>query len=132
MAKGKDRDRQLEMRWRRIIREHARSRVTVREFCREKTLVESTFYFWRRELQRRAAESEQLERPSAQAAFLPVRLAENVRPTAASPIVIELPDRRRVHVTVPVDRAALADVLAVLRLDESSGPGRIEREASPC
>ena len=54
MAKGKDRDRRLEARWRRIIRDQGRSGLGVREFCRKSKLRESAFYFWRRELKLRA------------------------------------------------------------------------------
>ena len=73
------------------------------------------------DLERREADHEQRKRPSARAAFVPVRLAvsnaervaEETRPDPTR-IEIELPGGRRVHVTAPVDRQALADVLAVL------------------
>jgi hypothetical protein len=43
-----------------------------------------------------------------------VRVAAEVRPVEHPGIEIELPGGRRIHVTPPVDRQALADVLAVL------------------
>ena len=118
MAKGKDRDGRLEAQWRRIIREHTRSGLNIRGFCRKSKLHESAFYFWRRELERRdlarnKAEREQRKHPSAQAAFVPVRVTEEVR-NDASRIEIVLSGGRRIHVVAPVDRQALADVLAVL------------------
>ena len=123
MAKGKDRDGRLEAKWRRIIREHTRSGLNIRDFCRNSKLHESAFYFWRRELgrrdvARREAEREQRKRPSAQAAFVPVRVTDEARVDAGR-IEIVLSDGRRIHVVAPVDRQALADVLAVL-------------EAQPC
>jgi len=125
MAKGKGRDAGREARWRRVVQGQRRSGLTIREFCRKSNLPETAFYFWRRELARREGEQEQShEKPrrAKVAAFLPVRLAvsdaERVTdeaPTrAAAPIEIVLSGGRRVHVTAPVDRQALADVLAVL------------------
>jgi len=118
-----NRDRRLEAEWRRIIRGYIRSGLSVREFCAKSKLPESAFYYWRRELQRRQAKQEQRPRRDAWAtagassplAFLPVRVAEEVTPPAvAGRIEIVLPNGRRVHVIAPVDRHALADVLAVL------------------
>jgi transposase-like protein len=111
-----------------VVREHGRSGLTVREFCHKSKLHESAFYFWRRELlrrdlARREAEQEQSQQaPSVgEPAFVPVHVAQEI---AAQPagrpngteyrIEIELSDGRRVHVLAPVDRQALADVLAVL------------------
>lgn len=56
MAKGEDRDRQLEAQWRRIFRQHFKSGLNIRDFCRRGSLRESAFYFWRRELQRRGVD----------------------------------------------------------------------------
>jgi hypothetical protein len=118
MPKGKDRDGRLEAKWRRIIREHTRSGLSIRDFCRNSKLRESAFYFWRRELERRdvarrEAEQEQRKRPSGQAAFVPVRVTDEVRVDPGR-IEIVLSGGHRVHVAAPVDRQALADVLAVL------------------
>ena len=116
MAKGVSRDRRREAQWRRVVGEHGRSGLTVREFCRKSKLRESTFYFWRRELERRQAEQEQRPQtgPSAAPAFVAVRVEEHSGTAADGRIVIELSGGRRVHVTPPVERQALADVLAVL------------------
>ena len=120
MAEGKNRDEGRQETWRRIIRGHARSGLTIRRFCRENGLTESAFYFWRRELQRRQAQRAQQQRGRAKRppgqgvpAFVPVCVAEQARPDAAG-IEIVLSGGRRVHVTAPVDRQALADVVAVL------------------
>lgn len=117
MAIGKIRDKRRETRWRRIIREHGRSGLSVREFCRRSKLHESAFYFWRRELQHRQAEQQQRASADATAApaFVPVRVERHDAPVAGGGrIEIELSGGRRVHVASPVDRQALADVLAVL------------------
>jgi transposase len=116
MAKSKSRDRRRETRWRQIIREHGRSGLSVREFCRKGKLRETAFYFWRRELQRRQAEQEQRRHadPPAAPEFVAVRVAEHSGTVAGGRIEIELSGGRRVHVMAPVDRQALTDVLAVL------------------
>lgn len=134
MAKGATRDRRRETRWRRLVRQCERSGVTVRQFCRENDLPESAFYYWRRELCRRQAErgeQEQGKCPSARAAFVPVTVTQETRLDVAR-IEIELSGGQRVHVTAPVDRQALADVLAVLRFDELTAPSHAEAEAQPC
>jgi transposase-like protein len=128
MAKGKQRERRRETRWRRIIGEHERSGLGVRAFCRAENLRESAFYFWRREIQSRQAEQEQrrVDEPTPAPLFVPVHVAEGG--AAAGAIEILLPGGCRVHVAAPVDRQALADVLAALR----SAAGVDVQEGEPC
>ncbi len=122
MAKRIGRDKEREIYWRRVVRGYRGSGLSIRDYCRKSKVVESAFYFWRRELQRRKAEQEQrgrTHRPArgeAKVAFLPVHVTEEVLlpPQAGGRIEIELAGGRRVHVAAPVDRQALADVLAVL------------------
>jgi hypothetical protein len=129
MANGRGRDKRREAFWRRIIRKQGSSGLSIREFCRKGKLPETAFYFWRSELARRHAEREQ-PRPTsnrvrrqvvAVPAFVPVQVKEDEESSAggrpngtAYRIEVELSGGRRVHVTAPVDRQALADVLAVL------------------
>jgi transposase-like protein len=108
MAKGKRRDKSKEAFWQRTVRRQGQSGLTVRAFCREHALRETAFYFWRRELTRREA----ADRPSA--VFMPVRVVEEAPAPTGGRIEIVLSGDRRVHVAAPVDRRALADVLAVL------------------
>jgi transposase len=114
MAKGKQRDGRREARWRGVLSEQEQSGLGVRAFCRMKGVRETAFYYWRRELQRRQAEQVQRGRdePSAAPMFVPVHLAEHDTPS--SPIEIVLPTGCRVHLTGPVDRQALVDVLTAL------------------
>ena len=128
MTNGAGRDRRREAEWRRIMREHVRSGLSIREFCRKSKLRETAFHYWRRELKRRQTEQEQRNRPSTQAAFVPVRVAEELRPESAH-IEIVLSGGRRVHVTAPVDRLALAEVLAVL---EGLPSVALAKEGQPC
>jgi transposase-like protein len=126
MAGGKGRDGRREARWRRIVRQHRRSGLSVREFCRRGKFTETAFYFWRRELQRRQAEQQQCSPadPPTAPAFVAVRVEERSAPAAGGQIQILLSGGCRVQVTAPVDRQALADVLAVLAAAAPAGEGR--------
>ena len=132
MAIGKNRDTRREAQWRRIIRQHSDSGLTVSGFCRKGKLPESAFYFWRRELQRRQAEPQRPTDLPATPAFVAVRVEDSSSSSIAGHIEIELPGGRRVHVVAPVDRQALADVLAVLRLDVLAALSAAEGEGRPC
>ena len=52
MAK-KGRDSQREAFWRKTLRQHDKSGLTVLDFCERQGLKPTTFHFWRREIQRR-------------------------------------------------------------------------------
>jgi transposase-like protein len=131
MAQGVSRDRRREARWRRIVRQHGRSGLSIREFCRRGKLRETAFYFWRGELQRRQDEQEQRHRtdPPAAPAFVAVRVEERSGTLAGGRIEIELSGGHHIHITAPVDRAALADVLAVL---EGLPSVAMAKEGRPC
>ncbi len=92
MAKGKERDKSKEAFWRKTMAAYRRSGLQIRQFCRREKLRETAFYFWRRELARRNAES----RPAAKVParrrkllFVPVRVMPQTPPPTGS-IDIEL------------------------------------------
>lgn len=116
MAKGKARDASKEAFWRSMIERHGQSRLAIREFCRNEKLSEPSFYAWRREIARRETQSRivpKRPRRRRKASFVPVRLATESAPSNGR-IEIELSRDRRIHLTSPIDKQALADVLAVL------------------
>ena len=114
------RDRKKEWFWRRTIRRQPSSGMSVRAWCRKHGLRESSFYWWRAPLARRDAEAMTL---------VPVRVSTDPPPTGVfdlsagngllGRIEIVLPNQRCVRFTGPVDRQALADVLAVLTSADS-------------
>jgi hypothetical protein len=128
MVKGTHRDKRREAQWRRAIRRQQRSGLTIRAFCGEHDLRETAFYFWRAELARREAEHDQRQwsarprrtaRRATQPSFVPVELSSSNAEPVSTPqpdgrIEIVLSGGRLVHVTAPVNRQALTDVLAVL------------------
>src|SRR5512135_1626297 len=119
------RDPAKEKLWRRIIRRHQDSGLSVRAFCEREGLKDFNFLRWRRELSRRDREkstailnssAKESTAPSPLSVFLPVRVVdvgvEQARPTM--PIEILLPDGPTVRVPVGFDPRTLGDVLAVL------------------
>jgi transposase-like protein len=101
-AKGPRRDVAKERAWRERIAAWQRSGQSVSGFCRDEGLSKASFYFWRKELQRRRAAKRQTEsqrRSSAQraaaapqsaAAFVPVRVRGVVDRTPESPSTVEV------------------------------------------
>ena len=54
--KGPSRSEELEATWGERVSRQQVSGLSIREFCRREELKESAFYFWKRELKRRAGE----------------------------------------------------------------------------
>lgn len=121
--------------WTELMRRWREGGQAVRTFCRAESVRESAFYFWRRELARRAsqvvgngmpakAKSRPAERPLSQAprphgstpSFLPVRVVTPHMAQVPSGVEIVLEQGRRVRVSAGFDRQTLADVLAVLEV----------------
>ena len=103
--------------WREQVQGQAASGVSVGAYCRRHRLRPSAFYYWRRALAKRGQ--------AARAAFVPVTVADErggcgtAMPTQTDEsrggrIEIVVSNGRRVQVTGPVDRQALADVLTVV------------------
>ena len=115
MARGISRDSKKESFWREMVRGQSGSGLSVRAWCRRQALRESAFYGWRRRLGLRDGGS--------LAPFVPVRVVEDAVAVGAvaGRIEIVLAAERRVLVIGPVDRRALADVLAVLTRDVLAG-----------
>jgi len=110
--------------WRRMIRGQIKSGLSIRSWCRQRSLAEPTFYWWRKELARRDAacgEPGQVE----PATFVPVHVVEESSSTGAIEIVLSR--QWRVRVIGRVDRQMLTDVLAVV-----TSSSCVETEARSC
>jgi hypothetical protein len=105
------RDPNREKVWRQIVTRHAKSGLTVRQFCHRERLHESAFYFWRRTIQDRGPKRCTRKQP----AFVPLVLGDV--PGAAG-ITLELRGGRslRLSESFPVDR--LATLVRALDADE--------------
>ncbi len=95
------RDPNREKVWRQIVTRHAKSGLSVRQFCRREGLHESAFYFWRRTIQERGPKRCTRKQP----AFVPLVLGDV---HAAASITLELRGGRslRLAESFPVDRLA--------------------------
>lgn len=129
MASGARRKSEKAKFWRRLIRGQTGSGMSIRGWCRQHSVQEASFYWWRKKLERcgvtrREAVPQDADR--REPAFVPVRLTEDSPTKAESEIEILLAGERRVRVRGSVNWQALADVLAVLA-NESD-----EAEARPC
>jgi len=99
-----------------MVRRWEASGQSVRAFCRGQDVSEPSFYAWRRILGRRGG-SLTPESPRTQApAFLRVEVGAESRGTRPTRIAIVLSSGEHIRLRAPVDRAALVEVLAALRL----------------
>jgi transposase-like protein len=97
--------------WRQVLARWKRSGLSVRAFCGAEGLNPMTFYWWRRELERR-------DQP--QPAFLPVRvLAETTGPSTVG-IEVVLANGRSVRVSAGFDPGTLMRVVELLERGGSS------------
>ena len=110
-----------ERRWRETFERFARSGLNVRAFCRQESLPESAFYFWRRELARRDGEipgqpkSRRPRTPRRQAKlpeFLPVQV---IGPSAPSTgLALELAGGYVLRLPESISAVRLAEIVAAL------------------
>ncbi len=98
--------------WKKMIREAARSDMSISEFCRQRRLKEKQFYWWRRKLRRspdRAMRSSKAK--GKQASFALVSDGDG---SVDAGIELLLGDGRRLRISKGVDEATLRAVLAAV------------------
>jgi transposase-like protein len=103
--------------WRRVMAGQRRSGLTIREFCSRRSLSESLFYAWRRELAQRDSRGVPQAPPSAAEPhvaprFVSLQLA--TEPVAKGVIEIVTRGGHTLRVPPGVDRQTLAEVWALL------------------
>lgn len=102
--------------WQKTIHEAARSGLSIREFCRQRRLNESRFYWWQRRLTATGQARQNGAPPGgAPASFALVSTAAGV---ADAGIELVLAGGGRLRIAKGVDEATLRAVLAVM---ESEG-----------
>jgi hypothetical protein len=117
------RDPKLEQFWRRHLGRQAGSGLTVRDYCCQHGLRESSFYSWRRVIGERDRRVEPVA--PATPAFLPIAVVDSPTPPDVPTLEIQLGHGRCVRVRNGCDRRLLAEVLTLLQ--NSSAP-----EDRPC
>jgi len=95
--------------WRKAVHEAARSGLSIREFCRQRKLHESQFYWWQRHLATKPA------LPASKAAgTASFALVGGEAGAAEAGIELVLAGGRRLRIAKGVDEATLRAVLAAL------------------
>ena len=112
MSSGKG-DAEKARYWQKTIREAVRSGMSVREFCRQRRLKESRFYWWQRKLKAGRQESG-LPRPGAGRKQASFALVSDEPGATDAGIELVLGDGRRFRIRQGVEEETLRAVLAAL------------------
>ena len=96
--------------WRGVIREAARSGMSVRAFCLRRKLNEAQFYWWRNRL--KETQRQQTIRKNGGASFA---LVTGEAGATDAGLELVLADGRRLRIGKGVDEATLRSVLAVVQ-----------------
>ena len=107
--KGKNVEKQRY--WQRTIREAARSGMSIREFCRQRQVKESRFYWWQRKLKVDQQERKLSPGGDGRASFALVSEEAGSIPAG---LELVLRDGRRLRISKGVEEASLRAVLAAL------------------
>ena len=113
---GKKPDVEKQRQWERIIREAARSGLSIRAFCRQRRIKESQFYWWQRRLKQRSRRPFGCRGRSTRHGAGPASFAlVSDEPGALTAgIELVLANGRRLRISQGVDEATLRTVLASL------------------
>ena len=103
------RDDEKRRQWERTIREAARSGISISQFCRQRKVKESQFYWWRRRLGSGAVTTS--SRDSGQASFA---LVTDQPGALDAGIELVLGDGRRLRIAKGADEETLRAVLSAL------------------
>jgi hypothetical protein len=115
MRTGKDLEK--ERYWRKMIGEAARSGISTREFCRQRRLKESQFYWWQHKL-KAGRQERTMRKPGSDGGAASFALVGEEAGTTDAGIELVLGDGRRLRISKGVDEATLRAVLAAV---ESAG-----------
>jgi transposase len=95
--------------WQRTIGEAARSGMSIREFCRQRRLRESQFYWWQRKLRRH-----ERSKPDAQDRAASFALVGEDGMDMPAGLELVLRDGRRLRISQGVQEETLRAVLAAM------------------
>jgi transposase len=107
--KGKNLEKQRY--WQRTIGEAARSGMSIREFCRQRQVKQSQFYWWQRKLKADRQERKMALGGDGRASFALVSEEAGSMPAG---LELVLRDGRRLRISKGVEEASLRAVLAAL------------------
>ena len=98
--------------WKKMLREAARSDMSISEFCRQRRLKEKQFYWWRHRLRGRSEQAK--HRSSAKSKPASFALVSDGTGSVDAGVELVLGDGRRLRISKGVDEATLRSVLAVV------------------
>ncbi len=107
------RDVDKERYWQKIIPEAVRSGMSIREFCRQRRLKESQFYWWQRRLKAGRGEGTR-RRTAVHGGGASFALVSDEAGRTDAGIELVLGDGRRLRIRQGVEEATLRVVLAAL------------------
>ncbi len=116
--KSTKRDPNREAHWRSTIQKQLQSGLTVREFCKQEKLIETSFHYWKREITKRDRQqngqpkSQSKKKPAPKPAFIPIPL-EPI-PTLQPQIEIAYASGTTVRITAGCDEKTLSTILEVM------------------
>jgi len=111
MSSGKG-DAEKARYWQRTIREAVRSGMSIREFCRQRRLKESRFYWWQRKL--KVSRGDRIRKAGVQADRASFALVSDEPGMIDAGIELVLGDGRRLRIRQGVEEETLRAVLAAL------------------
>ncbi len=121
--KSTKRDPNREACWRSTIEKQLQSGLTVREFCKQEKLIETSFHYWKREITKRDRQqngqpkkkpvSKQKKKPVSKPAFIPIPL-EPVLPLQPQ-IEIAYASGTTVRITAGCDEKTLSTILEAMK-----------------
>ena len=117
MSYGKKPDVEKRRRWQHIVREAARSGLSIREFCRRGRIKESQFYWWQRRLNDRRGLSRRRSPQVSGPETARFALVSDEAGTLVAGIELVLANGRRLRISQGVDEATLRTVLASLEAE---------------
>ena len=112
---GKKPDDEKARHWERTIHEATRSGISILEFCRQRSLQKSQFYWWRRRLKARRPQRTFRKQNKGQASFA---LVSDKPELMDAGIELVLVGGRRLRISKGVDETTLRTVLSAMGSDE--------------
>jgi transposase len=97
--------------WQRTIGDAARSGMSIREFCRQRRLRESQFYWWQRKLK---VHRQERSRPGVQGRAASFALVSEEGMDMPTGLELVLRDGRRLRISQGVQEETLRGVLAAM------------------
>lgn len=119
----KQRNPELESYWRKMLERQQSSGLTVRAFCRQERLVETSFHYWRRTIRRRDAARPLVPTPAP--AFVPAVVRLDQHPEPEPCIAIDLRGGRVLRLPAAMPIARVAELIRAIEGGVAGSPAEV-------